>query len=118
MNYMGMRVIECLPGTLIPVIRGGATEQRGDVGGVYYTTATVDPGNHTAITSVNTSVSIAGILATDLVVAIPPATLEASIAVQGVHTVVAGGFTLRTTNASAGAVDPASATWGFVVFRR
>jgi hypothetical protein len=45
-------------------------------------------------------------------------TLEAGIAVQGCHTVVDGSFKLRTTNASAGAIDPASATWTFMVYRR
>ena len=40
----------------------------------------------------------------DLVLAVPPAALEAGIAVQGCHTVAAGTFKLRTTNASAGAI--------------
>jgi hypothetical protein len=34
------------------------------------------------------------------------------------HTVVDGSFKLRTTNASAGTIDPAAATWTFMVFRR
>jgi hypothetical protein len=29
-----------------------------------------------------------------------------------------GGFSLRTTNASAGAINPASASWTFLVLRR
>jgi hypothetical protein len=94
-----------------------------EFGGTVYTssftfTAAVNPGNHTAVTAVNTSVASTLIKAGDVVIPIPPATLEAGIAVQGCHTVVDGSFSLRTTNASAGAIDPASATWTFVVLRR
>jgi hypothetical protein len=67
---------------------------------------------------VDTTVSSGAVRAGDVIVPIPPATLEAGIAVQGCHTVVDGSFKLRTMNASAGAIDPASATWSFLVFRR
>jgi hypothetical protein len=80
--------------------------------------AAVNPGNHTAVTAVDTTVASAAVRAGDVIVPILPATLEAGIAVQGCHTVVDGSFKLRTTNASAGAIDPASATWTFLVFRR
>jgi hypothetical protein len=80
--------------------------------------ATLDLGNHTAVASVDTDVASTLIKAGDLVIAVPPATLEAGIAVQGCHTVTAGSFKLRTTNASAGAVNPASASWTFLVLRR
>lgn len=94
-----------------------------EFGGTVYTsvfsfTATVDPANHTAATSVDTDVPAALVKAGDVVVAVPPAALEAGIAVQGCHTVANGTFKLRTTNASAGAVNPAAATWSFVVLRR
>ena len=84
-------------------------------------TATVDLANHTAVASVNTTVTVpAGseLLSTDLIVAIPPATLGAGICVQGCAYASATTFTLRTTNPSAGAIDPASATWRFLVFRQ
>jgi hypothetical protein len=83
-------------------------------------TATVNPANHTAVASVNTDVTVpAGseLLSTDRIVAIPPATLEAGICVQGCVYKDASTLTLRTTNPSAGAIDPASATWTFMVFR-
>ena len=51
-------------------------------------------------------------------IAVPPSTLEAGIGVQGCHTVIDGAFKLRTTNASAGAINPASASWTFLVLRR
>ena len=94
-----------------------------EFGGTVYTscfsfTATVDPANHTAVASVDTDVTAALVKSGDVVVAVPPATLEAGIAVQGCHTVANGTFKLRTTNASAGAINPASASWTFVVLRR
>jgi hypothetical protein len=80
--------------------------------------ASVNPGSHTAVASVDTTITSTAIRSGDVVVAIPPATLEAGIGVQGCHTVADGSFKLRTTNASAGAIDPASATWTFLVYRR
>jgi len=87
---------------------------------VYSFTATVDPANHLAASAVNTTVTVpAGceLLATDLIVPIPPVTLEAAIDVKCCVYASATTMTLRTGNASAGAVDPASATWTFLVFR-
>ena len=81
-------------------------------------TGVLDLANHTAVASVDTTVTSALVKGGDVIVAVPPATLTAGIAVQGCHTVVDGSFKLRTTNASAGAIDPASATWTFVVLRR
>ncbi len=94
-----------------------------EFGGTVYTSsftfaATLDLANHTAVASVDTDVTAALVKSGDVVLATPPATLEAGIAVQGCHTVADGGFKLRTTNASAGAVNPASASWTFVVLRR
>ena len=94
-----------------------------EFGGTVYTsefsfTATVDPANHTAVASVDTDVTSTLVKSGDMVIAVPPATLEAGIVVQGCHTVTTGAFKLRTTNASAGAINPASATWTFVVLRR
>lgn len=80
--------------------------------------ATLDLANHTAVASVDTDVTSALVKSGDVVVVLPPATLEAGIAVQGCHTVTNGAFKLRTTNASAGAINPASVSWTFVVLRR
>jgi hypothetical protein len=94
-----------------------------EFGGTTYTSTfsfstTVDLANHTAVASVDTDVTNTLIKSGDLVVAVPPTALEAGIAVQGCHTIVNGAFKVRTTNASAGAINPASATWTFVVLRR
>lgn len=105
---------------LMPVMGGGATEQRADIGGVFLVTGvTADPLSHTAVTALTLAVTITGIKTTDVVVALPPVTLEAGIAVQGVTVTAADSVNLRTTNPSAGTIDPASAaTWQFLVFRR
>lgn len=92
--------------------------QRSDFGGGFTITATVDPGNHTAVASVDTTVTHADVLSGDSIIPVPPAALEAGITVVGCHTVADGSFKLRTTNASAGAINPASATWTFLVFRK
>jgi hypothetical protein len=70
------------------------------------------------VASVDTTVTTpSGITlrATDKVVAIPPATLEAGIAVVGCYYLSATTLKLRTTNPSAGAINPAAADWEFVV---
>jgi len=94
-----------------------------EFGGTVYSsmftfTATVDIANMTAVAAVNTTVSSTLIKSGDIVIPVPPAALEAGVTVQGCHTVADGSCSLRTTNASAGAINPASATWTFVVLRR
>ena len=78
----------------------------------------LDLANHTAVASLDTAVLSSLVKSGDRVIAIPPAMLEAGIAVVGCHTVADGSFSLRTTNPSAGAINPASASWAFVVLRR
>lgn len=95
-----------------------AVLQRSDFGGVFLLSGTVDIASGGTDSATDTTVTHADIKATDIIIAVPPATFNAGLVAQTVHTVVAGGFTLRTTNASAGTVDPASATWQFIVFRR
>ena len=85
---------------------------------IFAFSATLDLANHTAVASVDTDVTSTLVKSGDVVIAVPPAALEAGIGVQGTHTVANGSFKLRTTNASAGAINPASAGWTFVVLRR
>lgn len=80
-------------------------------------TATVDLANHTAVASVDTAVTVAGAQTSHQVIAVPPVTLEAGIAVQAAVVSADGTVTLRTTNASAGAINPASATWTFILIK-
>lgn len=95
---------------------GGGVLDRG-----FSFTATVDPGNHTAVTAVDTTVTVPSdvqLQSTDKIIAVPPDTLEAGIAVQTCAYVSATTFKLRTTNPTAGAINPASAAWTFLVLRR
>ena len=85
---------------------------------IFAFSATLDLANHTAVASVDTDVVSTLVKSGDVVIAVPPAALEAGIGVQGTHTVANGSFKLRTTNASAGAINPASASWTFLVLRR
>lgn len=85
---------------------------------IFAFSSTLDLANHTAVASVDTDVVSTLVKAGDVVIAVPPAALEAGISVQGAHTVANGTFKLRTTNASAGAINPASASWTFLVLRR
>ena len=85
---------------------------------IFSFSSTLDLANHTAVAAVDTDVASTLVKAGDLVVPVPPAALEAGIAPQGCHTVANGTFKLRTTNASAGAINPASASWTFLVLRR
>ena len=97
-----------------------AVEVRSDFGGVYLISGvTVDIANLTAVASADLSVSLPGVRTNDIVIAVPPATLEAGVAVQTVNVTAADTVSLRATNASAGAINPASsALWQFIVFRR
>jgi hypothetical protein len=95
-----------------------AVEVRNDFGGVFLISVSVNPASLGAGTVANTTVAHADIRANDLVVPIPPPALEAGVVIQGCHSVQNGQFSLRLYNPTAGAVDPAAATWQFLVFRR
>lgn len=77
--------------------------------------ATVDPANIPAATVANTAVTVTGIAAGDVVTALPPAGFEAVVLQSALAT--ANTITCRILNASAGAIDPASATWTFYAAR-
>lgn len=77
--------------------------------------ATVDPASIATGVAANTAVAITGVAVDDVVQAVPPAALEA-LAVQSARA-GANTVTLRLVNATAGAVDAASATWQFYVTR-
>ena len=81
-------------------------------------TSTVDPASHATGVSVDTTVTTAMVKSGDQVIPIPPATFTAGIAVVGCHTIVDGSLKIRTTNPTAGTIDPASGSWTFLVLRR
>lgn len=84
---------------------------------IFSATAAVDPASAGAVGSVDTDVTVNGVVVGDVVLAIPPASLTAGLAPQGATVPSANTVRLRLTNASAGAIDGASLTWTFVVIR-
>lgn len=80
-------------------------------------TATVDPASIPANTTANTAVTQADVKAGDVIQVLPPSTIESGIAVAGAWCAVDGTIQLRLANVTVGAIDPASATWTFVLLR-
>lgn len=98
------------------VIDGGGNVGGSAIKGFVTGTATVDPGNMLANTAVETSVTITGAAAGDLVFLIPPTTLEAGVVVSQCVVASANTVTLRLGNVTTGAINPASATWTYCWF--
>ncbi len=95
-----------------------ATSQRSDHGGTFIIDATVDLASVAAAITANQSVTVNGVLSTDEIIAvIPPTTLNNGLAVVQANVTADNTVTLRVINATAGALDAASATFRFVVAR-
>lgn len=80
--------------------------------------ASVNPDSMNTCTSTDTAVSVTGILTTDIIQAIPPAALEAGINLSHAWASAADQITVRLGNVTAGTVNPAAATWRFLVWRK
>lgn len=83
--------------------------------GMYYVTAAVDPASLATLTSGETSVTINGVEAGDMVIANVPASLETGLIFSGVRVSATNTVAVRLSNMTAGAVDGASRTWSFLV---
>lgn len=79
--------------------------------------ATVDVASVSAATTSDQSFTIPGVLLGDIVVVIPASTLNTGLSVS--HAIATGTDTvsIRFMNATAGALNPASATYTLLVFR-
>jgi hypothetical protein len=97
-----------------------AVSVRSDFGGVFVVPdITIDLASHATDVSVDTAVTVPGVLTTDYVIAMPPTNLDSGMVVQGCRVTAANVVTMRTSNVSAGTINPASsADWDFLVFRR
>ena len=99
-----------------------ATEGPTDtVGGPMLLEATVDVGSVGSNLAVEaTATFAAGLLdaANDLAVALAPAALEAGLQIGSAYVASATTIKFRVSNHTAAAVDPASRTYQFLVFRR
>jgi hypothetical protein len=101
------------------VVAAGAisfTQGGGKILGVASGTVAVDPANATAGTKVTTSVTIAGVTASDIVYLEPPSALEAGLVYLGCRAKT-DGVDLDLYNPTAGAVNGASRTWTYKIIR-
>lgn len=94
------------------------TAQRADFGGSFYVDVTFDPASVATVTSSEQDVTVTGVLATDVCLAvIPPVALNAGLLVGFGRVKSANTVTVRLLNTTAGALDAASGTWRFVIGR-
>lgn len=83
--------------------------------GLKAVTAAVDPASINAATKAGTAVTLTGVAAGDIVIAIPPSDLEDDLVPAGCVVTSANTATLYLYNASASPVDGASKTWTFLI---
>jgi sarcosine oxidase gamma subunit len=69
------------------------------------------------LTSNETSVTISGAAAGDIVIMNPPSDLESSLTYGGAYVSATDTVKVRLTNHSAGTVDGASTTWTYCLLR-
>lgn len=94
-----------------------AVLQRGDHGGSFSVTATHDMASLAAQTGRQETITVAGVLSTDDVVAVPPAGLDAGLVLGGAYVSADNTVEVVVANVTADAIDEASGTWTFLVFR-
>jgi len=86
----------------------------GQIKGTKFVSAVIDFGSIAAATTVTSNVTVAGARANDIVALGLPATLDGGISWDA-HVSADDTVTIRATNATAGAIDPASATYKVMV---
>jgi hypothetical protein len=93
-----------------------AVLQRSSHGGSFSVSVAFDAASVAANITANQAITVPGILATDDVLMMRPPTLNAGLMVQ-VASVAADTVTVAFGNMTAGALDPGSLTYTFIVFR-
>lgn len=73
----------------------------------------VNPTSVGAASVLEVTVTITGVAVGDIVALIPPAALEANLLVGAAVVTAADTVKFRIANPTAGAIDPASATWAY-----
>jgi len=84
------------------------------VKGIELVSATVNPASVASKGTGATSVTVSGVAVGDVVIAIPPSTLDDGV-VYSAKVTAADTVKLELSNNTAGAIDVASATWKFLV---
>lgn len=77
---------------------------------------TFNPASVAAATTAEQTVTVSGVKVGDFVIAMKP-TLTAGVTIGNVRVSAADTVAIQFVNATAGAVDPGSETWKFLVFR-
>lgn len=85
-------------------------------GGWTKVSKTVDIGSVAANSKGTQTVTVKGVTTAMRVVAIPPATLEDDILAQFAYVSAANTITVVVYNPTGSPIDPASATWTFIIF--
>lgn len=83
--------------------------------GPFVATGAVDFGNAVAGAIVTGTITVTGAATGDAVALAPPSTIDAGLVWAGFVS-AANTVTIRLLNTTGGAIDPASATWGCVVY--
>jgi hypothetical protein len=78
---------------------------------------TIDVTSVSASTTAEQSVTVPGVLLGDIVVVVPPSTLNAGLGIAGARATATDTVAIRFVNATAGALDPASAVFTLLVIR-
>jgi len=78
---------------------------------------TIDVASVAAITTAEQSFTVPGVLVGDIVVVVPPSTLNAGLGIAGARATAVDTVAIRFVNATAGALDPASAVYTLLVIR-
>ena len=103
------------------VVRAGRPNAAGSPTGetkidsIRYYTFTFDPASVAAATTAEQTVTVTGLLAGDVVIAVNKPTATAGIGVVNARVSAANTLALTFVNATAAPVDAASETWGVVV---
>lgn len=79
-------------------------------------TVAVNPASLNALTKAGTAVTVAGVAAGDVVVAVPPTNLEDDLVPAGAVVTNTNEVTIYLYNPSAGAVDGASLNWTLLIY--
>lgn len=89
---------------------------RGNLARIHAVAVTFNPASVATITTAEQTVTVPGVQVGDFVVAMKP-TLTTGVTIGNVRVSAANTVAIQFVNPTAGAVDPASETWQFLVIR-
>lgn len=93
------------------------TVSRGNLGRVFAVSVTFNPASVAAATSAEQTVTVSGVKTGDIVIAVNKPSATAGVGIVNARVSAADTVALTFMNATAGAVDPASEVYTFVIGR-